>query len=222
MEIFKGSAQFQYGISDASQLQAFLQQHPQLVGLAFVGRSNVGKSTLINKLFGKKTARTSKAPGRTREVNIFTFSLSHQGRPFPLSSPLFLFDLPGYGFANVSQKVREQWDALMATFFQFLPPAVGIINLQDARHPNSQMDREFHQFFRPLNLSIFLVFNKMDKLRKQSERSNLAKQQGALADEYPRAQKILFVSAKDQAQLPLLESALTGHLLGQLELSESK
>ncbi len=217
LEILKSSTQFKYGISDPTQLQTLFQEHEPLVGLAFVGRSNVGKSSLINALFGKNVARTSKTPGRTREVNVFEFSLSREGKPVPILPTFFLFDLPGYGFAEVSQQIRQKWNLLMGTFFQSAPPSMAMVNLQDARHPNTKADKELHQFLQPFNFPTFLAFNKMDKLKKQKERAALAKQQHLLFKEYQWVKQIHFVSAESKANLPQLESALVGHLLDQLE-----
>jgi len=74
------SAQFKMGISNAAQLSEWLTANPEMIGISFVGRSNVGKSSIINSLFGSKTARVSKTPGRTREINIFEFQLSLNGK----------------------------------------------------------------------------------------------------------------------------------------------
>ena len=111
-KIAKGSATFRYGFSKPEQLISWLQENPDAIGLSFIGRSNVGKSSLINSLFGKSTARISKTPGRTREVNIFTFSLSNEGKTDENIPPLFLFDLPGYGYAEVSKEVHKNWAIL--------------------------------------------------------------------------------------------------------------
>ena len=74
-EIPKGKAKFLMGIDSPKQLDGWLKKTENIIGMAFVGRSNVGKSSTINTLFGKKTARTSNTPGRTRQINIFSFEL---------------------------------------------------------------------------------------------------------------------------------------------------
>ena len=210
MKILKGSTKFKTGIANPAQMADLLAEHQHLVGLAFVGRSNVGKSTLINALFGKKTARISNTPGKTREINVFEFCLSGESRP----SSFLLFDLPGYGFAEVSKKMRRQWDILMEVFFRSMPRSVALVNLQDARHPHMEADREFNQFLGNFNFPSFLVFNKMDKLKRQRERASLAQKREQLLGEYPQMEEIFFVSAKDKSNLVVLEASLLRHLQG--------
>jgi GTP-binding protein len=100
------SAQFKMGISDLNQFEDWLASHRDVIGVSFVGRSNVGKSSMINALFGSKTARVSKTPGRTREINIFEFNLNLNGKKTDLP-PFYLIDLPGYGFAEVSKEMSK-------------------------------------------------------------------------------------------------------------------
>ena len=166
MEISREQTTFLYGIQKPAQLKEILEKKDPLIGLSFVGRSNVGKSSLINALFGNKTARVSKTPGRTREINIFEFSLNEpdsNGTP----QSFWLFDLPGYGFAEVSKKQSENWQELMGTFFECLPPSVLICNVQDARHPHQKADQQFQDFLISSQLQSLLVLNKLDKLKKQ-------------------------------------------------------
>ena len=133
-----------------------------------VGRSNVGKSSLINSLFGQKTARTSKTPGRTQAINIFSFSLEGSEKVY------YLFDLPGYGHAQVSKKMGKDWSILMDTFFRVCGQGTLLINLQDCRHPLQKVDAEFGEYIAPMKHSIYLIFNKIDKL-KQKERNQFKK-----------------------------------------------
>src|SRR5690606_35939086 len=103
MFIQKGKTEFLMGIDTVEQLQQWLNEHSFANGIAFIGRSNVGRSSLINALFGKTTARVSKTPGRTRQVNIFDFTV--EDPETKLLEHFFLFDVPGYGHAEVSKQM---------------------------------------------------------------------------------------------------------------------
>ena len=117
--IKKFATNFIFEMKSTTQLGNWMKENPEITGCAFFGRSNVGKSSLINALFGKKSARVSKTPGRTQSVNIFNFEV--EGLP----GPLWLFDLPGYGFAKVSKKESANWGRLMETFFRRTRPGIG-------------------------------------------------------------------------------------------------
>lgn len=206
--IAKGSAQFKMGISQPSQLNEWLDQNGEARGLAFVGRSNVGKSSLINTLFGKKTARTSKTPGRTREVNIFEFKLEGDQE-----NTFHLFDLPGYGHADVNRQMSQRWEELMSLFFEKMPMNVLLLNLQDARHPQQKTDLQFQDFILNFNHDAFLVFNKIDKLKKQKDRAILEKQKPEIYKQTPFFKQIYFLSAESGKGVPQLEDSLTSYLL---------
>lgn len=213
LNIAKGQTSFQMGVSSAAQLQSFLQENDKAVGLSFVGRSNVGKSSLINTLFGKKVARVSNTPGRTREVNIFTFKLEDDGKEREDLPTFWLFDLPGYGFAEVPEKVSRNWEELMSVFFQTVSPTVLMLNLQDARHPNQKSDLAFQDFLTSFPLETFMVFNKLDKLKKQKERAQLNKLKPKLYSELKWVKQIHFVSAESKQGVDQLEAALVDFLL---------
>lgn len=207
--IQRGSAAFKYGFAKPDQLEKWMLANPEIIGVSFVGRSNVGKSSLINTLFGNKTARVSKTPGRTRQVNIFEFILNEQEQPF------YLFDLPGYGHAEVSKEMAKTWDELMGVFFELATDKYLMVNVQDARHPNQKADKEFHNFLAAYPLSTSLVFNKMDKLKKQKDRAALKKLKPQIFKEYKWVKDIHFVSAENGDGIEALETSMASFLLNK-------
>lgn len=203
IEIVKGSAKFLRGYETADELLDWISQNTEIKGLAFVGRSNTGKSTTINKMFGKSTARVSKTPGRTRQINIFSFSLSQ------VEGKFYLFDLPGYGHAQVSKEMLKNWRKLMDTFFMNAPRGLTMVNIQDARHPNQKADQSLFEYFEHFPLDVALVFNKMDKLRTQKEKASVKK----IAKEFTSVKQIHFISAEKGTGVDALSQALVGTLL---------
>ena len=214
------SASFKMGISSPLQFEEWLTAHPDIIGISMVGRSNVGKSSIINSLFGSKTARVSKTPGRTREINIFEFELSLNGKKSELP-PFYLIDLPGYGFAEVSKDMSKNWDELMGAFFAHLSSGMMLINLQDARHPNQDADKQFHKFLKNFTRNAILVFNKIDKLKTQKERAVLEKLKPSLSKEYKWIRQMYFASAESKKGLPQVEEAIIAHLLEELEIRKT-
>lgn len=128
--------------------------------VAIAGKSNVGKSTLINRLVNrKKLARTSKRPGKTQEINFFEID----GR-------FALVDLPGYGFARAPPDVRQRWGPLIESYLGRRGPLLGLVLLIDARHGPSPDDRQMVDYLERLRLPTLFVLTKVDKLPR-SERS---------------------------------------------------
>lgn len=220
MEIVKGTAHFQLGLDKVEQLEKLFTENPGIIGVAFVGRSNVGKSSLINSLFGKKTAKTSKTPGRTREINVFSFQMGERGKVNESIPPFLLFDLPGYGHAEVSKEMQKNWQVLMGYFFESLPESVCLLNIQDARHPDQKSDQQFHEFLSNSPLHTFLSFNKIDKFKKQKERAALEKKKKEIYQKYTWVKQIHFVSAENGNGLEQLEQAIVGFCLENLDKSQ--
>jgi GTP-binding protein len=214
------SAQFKMGISDIVQFEEWLQNHRDIIGVSFVGRSNVGKSSMINALFGSKTARVSKTPGRTREINIFTFELNLNGKKCDLPS-FYLIDLPGYGFAEVSKEMSKNWNELMGAFFAEASESMLLLNLQDARHPDQDVDRQFYDFIKGYARKTILVFNKIDKLKTQKERAVLEKLKPILSKDYKWIRQMYFASAESKKGVPQVEEAIMTHILEELELRKT-
>ena len=210
--IHRGTAKFIMAIDSIKQLEKWWENHPTAIGVAMVGRSNVGKSSLINTLFGNKTAKTSKTPGRTQKINIFTFQMHGEEETF------FLYDLPGYGHAQVNKVMKKNWDELMHTFFINLNPHTILINLQDARHPNQVTDQRFYEYINPKNFSIFLVMNKIDKLKKQKEKAALEKLKPQIYSQFKAVKQIFFVSAEKRMGTEALEQSVANYLFSRVDV----
>ena len=142
------------------------EQFPQgeLDEIAFVGRSNVGKSSLINSLLNRRDlAKVSRTPGKTRAVNVFRISTSE-----PNLDQFYLVDLPGYGFAKVSRSLRLQWGPLMDGYLVDRAWLRGVVLLVDCRVVTEQ-DRQTIAWLRSIRRTTLVVATKVDKL-KPSER----------------------------------------------------
>ena len=134
-----------------------------LPAVAFAGKSNVGKSSVINRLLNRKNfARVGAAPGKTIHVNYFLID----GR-------LYLIDLPGYGYAKVSQAERERWGRLMEDFFAAGLFTLGVM-IVDARHKPTADDVTMAAWFKSAGCRLVVVANKLDKLKKSEIEPNLA------------------------------------------------
>ena len=133
---------------------------PSLPEVAFAGRSNVGKSSLINKLLHrKKFARVSNTPGRTREINFFE-----------VNKQFVLADLPGYGYARISKEKQSAWRPLIEGYLERSPKLKGVVQLLDVRHKPSDDDLQMLEFLAHLGTPTIVVATKIDKL-KRAERA---------------------------------------------------
>jgi GTP-binding protein len=144
-------AQFVLSAADLSQLPPDFG-----VEVAIVGRSNAGKSSVLNKLTKQKQlARVSKTPGRTQLINVFR--LTQEKR---------LIDLPGYGFAKVPAKVKRDWEDLISAYFEERQSLTGILVIMDIRHPLKPLDEHLLTYCQERNINTHIVLNKMDKLSR--------------------------------------------------------
>jgi len=126
------------------------------IEVCFAGRSNVGKSSLINALTGRKAlARTSNTPGRTQEINFFTMGAEH-----------YLVDVPGYGFANAPVAVVGKWQRLLKNYLSGRPSLRRVFLLIDARHGPKSVDQEIMQLLDRSAVPFQVVMTKCDKLKK--------------------------------------------------------
>ena len=188
MSLPRGNIQFLRSVTDPTQIAGWLAMHGHCKSLAMVGRSNVGKSSLINALFGAGTARTAKVAGRTRAINIFQFEIKGGAR--------YLYDLPGYGHARVSRGLRNQWDQLMDSYFRALDKATTIVSIQDIRHPFEAADHDFYRYLGPFDLPVLLVYNKWDKLKSQRERAQWEQTKRQILQDYHWVQRVFCLSAR--------------------------
>ena len=157
MNYNRSEFQASYGIS--SQLPA--ADRPEF---AFSGRSNVGKSSLINKLCNRKNlARVSATPGKTATINFYRVDTA------------YFVDLPGYGFAKVSNAERARWDELINGYFEAGRPLKLLIQLLDCRHDPSADDRQMLEYLRYHRIPFVVVLTKADKLKKSEVAACLAR-----------------------------------------------
>jgi GTP-binding protein len=137
--------------------------------VAFAGRSNVGKSSAINALLGRKNlARTSKTPGRTQTINFYELEGEGSAR---------LVDLPGYGYARVPQPMRQHWKSLVGSYLESRAP-VAVVLIMDARHPATDLDTQLLEWLGERRVLILL--SKADKLSRLEQKATLQRQ-GSLA-----------------------------------------
>jgi len=152
--------------------------------LALAGRSNVGKSSALNALAGRKRlAFASKTPGRTQMINFFALGEAGQ-----------LADLPGYGYAKVPQALRATWDDLIGGYLMGRRTLVGIVLLMDARRPFTDSDRNFLEWLRPTSASRLILLSKADKLSRAEQEKALSLTRSKLEQAALGSQVILFSS----------------------------
>ncbi|MCD2422944.1 ribosome biogenesis GTP-binding protein YihA/YsxC [Niabella pedocola] len=151
-----------YNKSSAEYTQCPKADRPEY---AFIGRSNVGKSSLINMLCNKKAlAKTSAAPGKTQLINHFDIISGYRDRSGKMQRlPWYLVDLPGYGYAKVSQKQRKSWSMMIEKYILKRENLVSLFVLIDSRHEPQKMDLEFINQLGEWGIPFALVFTKADK-----------------------------------------------------------
>ena len=144
--------------SDLEAVAVKPSQYPSddLKEIAFAGRSNVGKSSLLNTITGrKKLARVSGSPGKTRTINFYI-----------VNDEFRIVDLPGYGYAKVSRSVSESWGEMMEKYFESRENLLTVVQLVDIRHEPSKQDIEMYQYLRHYGLDGVVVATKADKISR--------------------------------------------------------
>ena len=139
--------------------------------IVFSGKSNVGKSSVINKLLNRKNlARVAQSPGKTIHVNYFL-----------IDKMMYFIDLPGYGYAKVSKTERARWSTLMEGFFSNHSQITKGIMIVDSRHKPTKDDETMAHWFKSTNRPVVVVANKIDKVKKSEIEANIALIQETLA-----------------------------------------
>lgn len=166
--------------------------------IAFAGRSNVGKSSLLNEIMGKKgLARTSATPGKTREINFFI-----------INSKFYFVDLPGYGYAKVSKSLKEEWAGLLESYLRLRQELKLVVLLVDSRHPTTELDLEMDDFLSFYGRRMAVVRTKIDKLNQ----SMMSKAKKETESTYTECEFMLDFSAKNGRGKKELLRQLDGYL----------
>ncbi len=156
--------------------------------VAFVGRSNAGKSSAINTLANHvRLAFVSKTPGRTQHLNFFS-----------LSPNTYLVDLPGYGYAKVPPESKKHWEGLLTEYLQKREELCGLVVIMDARHPLTELDENMLDWFQPTNKPVHILLTKSDKFSRQQATLTLNKVKAHLTEYFPHCTVQLFSSLKKQ------------------------
>jgi GTP-binding protein len=160
--------------------------------IAFAGRSNVGKSSLINALLNRKgLARTSNTPGRTQEINFFS-----------VNDSLYFIDLPGYGYAKVPEKIRNRWGPMIEAYLSQRQTLRLVVLILDVRRDPSEEDRQLIDWLQHYRLSFLIVLTKIDKV----SRNELGRRQIRIGEDLglSSATPLIYFSAKTGAGKDLL------------------
>lgn len=170
------------------------------VEVCFAGRSNVGKSSLINALTGRKAlARASNTPGRTQEINFFTAGDSH-----------YLVDLPGYGFAQAPKPVVEKWQALLRAYLSGRPNLRRAFVLIDTRHGVKDVDHEIMALLDRAAVTFQVVMTKADKVKAADHDKVLEQVRGALARHPAAYPELILTSSEKGDGIATLRAVIAG------------
>lgn len=163
---------------------------------AFIGRSNVGKSSLINMITGRKDlARVSKQPGKTSMINYFI-----------VDDRWHLVDLPGYGYAKSSKKTRESWHKMITTYLKHRQQLFCAFVLLDARHELQAIDKDFIDWLGEAGVPFVIIYTKIDKVKKKDREEHIKRIESALLEEWTELPPSFVTSSEDRiGQEELLE-----------------
>jgi len=165
---------------------------------AFIGRSNVGKSSLINALTNKKNlAKTSQTPGKTRLINHFI-----------INNEWYLVDLPGYGYAKTSRSNRDEWEKFIRKYLRVRENLQCLFVLIDSRHEPQKIDLEFCQWLGENGIPFLLIFTKADKQSNLKSTQNIAKFKKSLLEWFEEVPEAFLTSAETHAGCSEILSAI--------------
>ena len=181
------NAKFVTSVADANRYAGF-----DMPEIAVVGRSNVGKSSLINMLAGtKKLAKTSSTPGRTRLVNFFEFEIANES----LAKKFMLVDLPGYGYAKANHAEQNRWKDMIESYFAKTSHLKGVLLLVDSRIEPTMNDLVMFDYLFKNNINTSIIATKADKLSK----AQISRQKIAIAAKLKVGAQNIFVSSSEKS-----------------------
>ncbi len=156
---------------------------------AFIGRSNVGKSSLINMLCGRKNmARVSKSPGKTQSLNYYI-----------INKTWYLVDLPGYGYAKVSKSMRHKWEKMIEGFLLMRPQLQCAFQLIDINIPPQKIDLDFINWMGKMQVPFVIIYTKTDRLKPEELEANLERFRGAMLESWNALPQQFITSSNERS-----------------------